>query len=74
MITHGTLIYFRTNWGSGAELNRHLIPSMVAHGRGRAHVGSVASEQAASVGYNSVKAALAAYVKVWGEWPPRELL
>ena len=61
-------LLFRTNLGSGAELNRHLIPMMVDHGCGHVlHVGSVASEQAvASVGYNSVKAALAAYVRSLG--------
>jgi len=61
-------LLFKSNLGSGAELNRLIIPRMIENGYGRVlHVGSVASEQAvASVGYNTVKAGLAAYVRSLG--------
>jgi 3-oxoacyl-[acyl-carrier protein] reductase len=56
------------NLGIGAELNRLLIPAMTESGGGRIiHVGSIASGEAVgSVGYNTVKAALAAYVRSLG--------
>lgn len=58
----------RVNVGAGAELNRLLIPSMRAQSQGRVvHICSVASQEATgSVGYNTVKAALAAYVRSLG--------
>ncbi|MBM3598875.1 MAG: SDR family oxidoreductase [Alphaproteobacteria bacterium] len=56
------------NLGIGAELNRLLVPDMIAAGSGHiVHVGSIASGEAVgSVGYNTVKAALAAYVRSLG--------
>ena len=47
LITHEDFdLLFRTNLGSGAELNRHLIPMMLDHGCGHVlHVGSVASNK-----------------------------
>lgn len=56
------------NLGIGAELNRLLIPTMIKSEGGRIiHVGSIASGEAVgSVGYNTVKAALAAYVRSLG--------
>jgi len=59
---------FRLNVGAGAEINRLLVPAMT-EGRGGhvVHVGSTAaSEAVASTGYNTVKAALAAYVRSLG--------
>lgn len=51
------------NIGIGAEINRVLIPSMTKGGN-ILHIGSTASVQAiGSVGYNTVKAGLKAYVK-----------
>ena len=51
------------NIGIGAEINRNLIPLMYKGGN-ILHVGSTASVQAiGSVGYNSVKSGLKAYVK-----------
>lgn len=62
------LTLHKVNVAAGGELNRLLTPSMTAAGGGRIiHVGSVASTDAvASVGYNTVKAALAAYVRSLG--------
>ena len=59
---------FRTNLGSAAELNRRLIPRMVERKSGNVVlVGSIASSEAVgSVGYNSIKAALAAYTRTLG--------
>ena len=59
---------FRINVGAGAEINRLLIPTMTENGGGYVvHVGSTASSGAvASTGYNTVKAALAAYVRSLG--------
>ncbi len=56
------------NVAVAAEINRLVAPSMVERGRGNlVHVGSVASTDAvASVGYNTAKAALAAYVRSLG--------
>ncbi len=58
----------RVNLGAAAELNRLLIPGMIDHGAGRViHVGSTASSEACgAVGYNTVKAALAGYVRSLG--------
>ena len=59
---------FSLNVAAAAEINRLLIPSMTERGCGNlVHVGSIASTDAvASVGYNTVKAALAAYVRSLG--------
>lgn len=56
------------NLMAAAEINRLVAPAMVARGRGNlVHVGSVSGSQAnASVGYNTAKAALAAYVRSLG--------
>ena len=61
-------LLLKTNLSIGVELNRLLIPSMIKRGQGNVlHVGSTASTQAiASVGYNTVKAAVAAYVRSLG--------
>lgn len=59
---------FRLNVLAAAEINRLVLPGMRERGRGNlVHVGSIASSEAvASVGYNTVKAALAAYVRSLG--------
>jgi len=59
---------FSLNVAAAAEVNRLLVPSMTERGRGNlVHVGSIASAEAvASVGYNTAKAALAAYVRSLG--------
>lgn len=59
---------FTTNLAAAAEINRHLIPRMIERKTGNVvHVGSLASTEAVgSVGYNSMKAALAAYTKSLG--------
>ena len=59
---------FMLNVGIAAEINRLLVPDMITRGKGNlVHVGSIASTQATgSVGYNTVKAALAAYVRTLG--------
>ncbi len=61
-------LLFRTNLGSAAELNRLIIPSMVERKKGNViHVGSITSTDAVgSVGYNSVKASVAAYIRTLG--------
>ena len=61
-------LLYRMNLAVGAEINRLVVPGMKERGRGNiVHVGSVASTQSVgSVGYNSVKAALAAYVRSLG--------
>jgi 3-oxoacyl-[acyl-carrier protein] reductase len=58
----------KVNVGVAAEINRLVAPEMVAKRSGRlVHVGSIASQEAtASVGYNTVKSALAAYVRSLG--------
>jgi 3-oxoacyl-[acyl-carrier protein] reductase len=58
----------RVNFAAGAEINRFLMPAMIERGGGYVvHVGSTASTEAiGSVGYNTVKAALAAYVRSVG--------
>lgn len=70
---------FRTNLCTSMELNRLLIPKMCKDGdSGRyvVHVGSTASTEAiASVGYNTIKAALAAYVRSLGnEFAPTNVV
>jgi 3-oxoacyl-[acyl-carrier protein] reductase len=58
----------KINIYTGAEINRLVIPKMIDNHCGRIiHVGSIASQEAAgSVGYNTVKAALASYVRSLG--------
>lgn len=58
----------RVNVGVAAEINRLVAPEMVSKRSGRlVHVGSIASQEATgSVGYNTVKSALAAYVRSLG--------
>lgn len=59
---------FKTNVASAAEINRFLIPGMIDRKAGNiVHVGSLAGREAvASVGYNTVKAGLAAYIRSLG--------
>lgn len=59
---------FALNVVAAVEINRLVIPDMIKRGRGNlVHVASVASSEAtASVGYNTVKAATAAYVRSLG--------
>ena len=59
---------FTLNLGAVAEINRLVAPEMMERRSGNlAHVGSIASsEGVGSVGYNTVKAALAAYVRSLG--------
>ena len=59
---------FKVNVSVAAEIYRLIVPGMVEKKFGRlVHVGSIASQEAtASVGYNTVKSALAAYVRSLG--------
>ena len=59
---------FMVNLGGAAEINRLAMPHMQENGWGRIiHICSIASGEAiGSVGYNTVKAALAAYVRSIG--------
>ncbi len=59
---------FNLNVAAPAEINRLVSPAMVARGHGNlVHVGSIASTEATgSVGYNTAKAALSAYVRSLG--------
>lgn len=59
---------FSLNVAASAEINRLVAPAMMERGKGNlVHVGSVASTDAvASVGYNTAKAGLAAYVRSLG--------
>ena len=58
----------KVNLYAGAEINRLTIPKMIKNKKGSIiHVGSIASQEAVgSVGYNTVKASLAAYVRSLG--------
>jgi 3-oxoacyl-[acyl-carrier protein] reductase len=58
----------KLNFSSVVEINRIIIPHMKNNNGGNlVHVGSIASTEAVgSVGYNSAKAALAAYVRSIG--------
>ena len=58
----------KVNVGAAAEINRLAIPYMIKNGRGNViHICSISSQEAtASVGYNTVKASLAAYVRSLG--------
>ncbi len=69
LLTHGDLLkLFVLNLGAVAEINRLVAPEMKERRSGNlVHVGSIASSEAVgSVGYNTVKAALAAYVRSLG--------
>jgi 3-oxoacyl-[acyl-carrier protein] reductase len=69
LLTWGQLeMLHKVNVGIAAEINRLVAPEMVNKRSGRlVHVGSIASQEAtASVGYNTVKSALAAYVRSLG--------
>lgn len=59
---------FAINTFAPVEINRLIIPQMMKKGKGNlVHVASIASHEAtASVGYNTAKAALAAYVRSLG--------
>ena len=59
---------FMTNLGGQAEVNRFVLPAMMFEKKGFiCHVCSIASGEAVgSVGYNTVKSALAAYVRSLG--------
>ena len=59
---------FMVNLGGQAEINRLVLPSMMHEKKGYiCHVCSIASNEAiGSVGYNTVKAALGAYVRSLG--------
>lgn len=59
---------FILNVGVAAEINRLVVPQMIKNGKGNlVHIASISSSEAtASVGYNTVKAALAAYVRSLG--------
>ena len=59
---------FMTNLGGQAEINRMVLPGMLHDKKGYiVHVCSIASGEAiGSVGYNTVKAALGAYVRSLG--------
>lgn len=59
---------FTLNLGAAAEINRLVVPEMKERKEGSlVHVGSIAStEGVGSVGYNTVKAGLAAYVRSLG--------
>ena len=58
----------KVNLFAGAEINRLVVPKMIENNKGIIiHVGSIASQEAVgSVGYNTVKASLAAYVRSLG--------
>ena len=69
LLTHRELLkLFALNIGAAAEINRFVVPEMKKRRSGNlVHVGSIAStEGVGSVGYNTVKAALAAYVRSLG--------
>ena len=59
---------FMTNLGGQAEINRFVLPEMMFKKQGFiVHICSIASGEAiGSVGYNTMKAALAAYVRSLG--------
>ena len=69
LITHqGFSDLLNTNLAGQAEINRFVLPAMMHDRKGYiVHVCSIASGEAiGSVGYNTVKAALAAYVRSLG--------
>ena len=59
---------FNLNMGAAVEINKIIVPQMIQRKTGNlVHVCSIASSEATgSVGYNTVKAALAAYVRTLG--------
>lgn len=59
---------FNLNLAAAAEVNRYVLPFMMVRGAGAiCHVCSIASLEAiGSVGYNTVKAALAGYIRSLG--------
>lgn len=59
---------FTLNVAAAAEINRLVVPAMQERKRGNlVHVGSIAGREAvASVGYNTAKTALSAYVRSLG--------
>ena len=59
---------FNLNIGAAVEINKIIVPQMIQRKTGNlVHVCSIASSEASgSVGYNTVKAALAAYVRTLG--------
>jgi 3-oxoacyl-[acyl-carrier protein] reductase len=59
---------FTLNVAVAAEINRFVLPEMIKRGSGNlVHIASIASHEATgSVGYNTAKAALAAYVRTLG--------
>ena len=65
---------FTLNIGVAAEINRLVFPEMKQKGSGNlVHVASIASTEATgSVGYNTVKSALAAYVRSFGREAAKE--
>jgi 3-oxoacyl-[acyl-carrier protein] reductase len=58
----------KVNIGVAAEINRWIVPGMIEQKSGNlVHVGSIASAEATgSVGYNTIKASLAGYVRSLG--------
>jgi 3-oxoacyl-[acyl-carrier protein] reductase len=69
LLTWGQLdTLHKVNIGVAAEINRLIVPEMIKNKSGYlVHVGSISSQEAtASVGYNTVKASLAAYVRSLG--------
>jgi 3-oxoacyl-[acyl-carrier protein] reductase len=61
---------FSLNLSGPAEINRIVCPAMIERGSGNlVHIGSIASSEAVgSVGYNTVKSGLAAYVRSLGKF------
>jgi len=62
------ILLFKLNVGAAVEINRIVLPDMIKSRNGNlVHVGSIAGKEAvASVGYNTVKAALNMYVRSLG--------
>lgn len=73
---HDLLKLFTLNVAAAAEINRLIVPDMQKRSRGNlVHVGSIAGREAvASVGYNTVKTALSAYVRSLGNEMARSSL
>lgn len=61
---------FTLNLSGPAEINRLVCPEMIKNSSGNiVHIGSIASSEAVgSVGYNTVKAGLASYVRSLGKY------
>lgn len=62
------VLLFKLNVGAAVQINRMVLPEMISRKEGNiVHVGSIAGKEAvASVGYNTVKAALNMYVRSLG--------